>query len=202
LSGRTLHGLGSYWFELLDDLVRVRGTREVAQLLKLDGDRPLELALGCVGDPRRQRIIQSVSSNQSSRHLEPKHITTLAQAGMTVGFHTLHHLLLTQLPESSLRRALVDGRDELAAVVGLPLDLLAYPHGKADGRVARYAREAGYAAAWTGAPEPMRSGNDPYLLGRWEPGRLGIDDFLTKITIRLKPLHAFWCKALPRPGAQ
>jgi Arc/MetJ family transcription regulator len=31
----------------------------------------------------------------------------------------------------------------------------------------------------------MRRGDDRYLLGRWEPGRMEVDDLLVATTIRL-----------------
>jgi hypothetical protein len=69
--------------------------------------------------------------------------------------------------------------------VGAPLDLFAYPHGKADRRVAAAVAAAGYRAAWTGWPAPHRPGLDPFLLPRWEPGRLGSDAFAAALPIRL-----------------
>ena len=83
-------------------------------------------------------------------------IGALAAAGMTVGFHTLEHPLLPDLDNDRLAAALTTGREELAAATGRPLTLLAYPHGKADQRVAGAARAAGYAAAWTGWPRPAQ----------------------------------------------
>jgi hypothetical protein len=46
-------------------------------------------------------------------------------------------------------------------------------------------RNAGYDAAWTGHPRPMRPGDDRYLLGRWEPSRREVDDLLVETAIRL-----------------
>ena len=53
-------------------------------------------------------------------------------------------------------------------MVGGPLELLAYPHGGADERVAAAARAAGYAVAFTTAAEAARPGTDELLLGRVE----------------------------------
>jgi hypothetical protein len=39
--------------------------------------------------------------------------------------------------------------------------------------------------AWTGWPRPIRAGDDPYLLGRWEPGPLETDAFLAALAVRL-----------------
>lgn len=184
LSGRGLHGLGSHWFELLEQLLRARGIRDVARMLDLTVRTPRELAAVCERDLRRQRLIEDAAVDVP-RQLRRDHIRSLAEAKMSIGFHTLHHRILTLLTDAELKKALSDGRQEIASVVGKPLDLFAYPHGKADGRVARHVRSAGYTAAWTGLPRPIAPGDDRYLLGRWEPGALKIDDFLMKVMVRL-----------------
>jgi peptidoglycan/xylan/chitin deacetylase (PgdA/CDA1 family) len=121
----------------------------------------------------------------SGGHILLPDIQALAHAGMTIGFHTVEHRALTELTDAELEEAVVRGRDELAAVVDSPLALFAYPHGRADGRTAEKVREAGYVGAWTGRAMPMRPGDNPYLLGRWEPGGLAVDEFVTGVSVRL-----------------
>ena len=87
---------------------------------------------------------------------------------MTIGFHTLRHRLLTGLSERDVLAALVEGREALEAVTAEPIRLFAYPHGRADVRVAACVRSSGYLGAWTGRPRAIKRGNDPYRLGRWE----------------------------------
>src|SRR5829696_1904167 len=152
LSGRSLHGLGPYWFEALERLLQTRPLEQTA-------DGP-------------------------AAHLAAEQIVTLA-AGSTVGFHTVHHRVLTALPDEALERELTEGREALAAVAGQQLRLFAYPHGKGDGRVAARVSAAGYAGAWTGVPNAIRSGADPFLLGRWEPGAVSVDELVVKVAIRL-----------------
>ena len=184
LSGRSLHGLGPYWFEVLEWLIDTRGLHDVAGRLGISARSPIELAMACERDSQRQRLLEQ-AAEQPPAHLRPEQIRALAAATMTVGFHTLRHRVLPALPDDALAQALTEGRRELATVTGRPLRLFAYPHGKADHRVAFQVQAAGYAAAWTGLPKAMRSGEDRFLLGRWEPGPLGIDDFLVKVAVRL-----------------
>lgn len=184
LSGRTLHQAGPYWFESLEELIVARGLQRVGVLLGMADADAEAMALACERDPHLQQIVTS-ESNDRSAHLRTGDIEALVRAGMTIGFHTLDHRVLTDLEDAALERALVHGRDRLEAVVGSPLDLFAYPHGRADQRVARRVREAGYVAAWTGHPTPMRRGENPHLLGRWEPGGLGHDEFVAGVSIRL-----------------
>jgi peptidoglycan/xylan/chitin deacetylase (PgdA/CDA1 family) len=96
-------------------------------------------------------------------------VVALARHGFEIGFHTLEHDLLTALDDASLPRALADGRDELAREIGRPISLLAYPHGKADERVAAAARAVGYELAYAGSSRPVRADASPMLLPRWEP---------------------------------
>jgi len=183
LSGRSLHGLGPYWFEVLEWLLEKRGLQEVAGRLAISGRSPIELAVACEHDPRRQRQLEE-AAEQPPMHLRPDQLQTLA-ATMTVGFHTLRHPALPVLSDEAVARAVTKGRGELAAVIRRPLSLFAYPHGKADRRVAAQVRGAGYTAAWTGTPDAIRPGDDLFLLGRWEPGPVTVDDLVVKAAARL-----------------
>jgi peptidoglycan/xylan/chitin deacetylase (PgdA/CDA1 family) len=193
LSGRSLHGLGPYWFEVLELLIHRHGLSGVAGRLGVSAGTPAELAIACERDPHRQRLLEQVA-DQPAGHLRRDQIQALAAAAMTIGFHTLHHRALTALEGDAQGQALTEGRQELAAVAEQPLRLFAYPHGNSEQRVATRVRAAGYTGAWTSLPNAMRPGDDPFLLGRWEPGPLEIDDFLVKVAVRLH-------RRLPGAGA-
>ena len=184
LSGRALHGLGPLWFERLDCLVAAEGTRAVGRRLGMDTDDPERLALACENDLSLQERI-NLLPDPGVRHLSSVQIRALADAGMTIGFHTLHHPLLSMLPDSALDDALARGRGELEEAAGRPIRLFAYPHGKADRRVAQRLRSAGFVAACTGRPRPVRPGDDPYLLGRWEPGPIALEGFVARVAARV-----------------
>jgi peptidoglycan/xylan/chitin deacetylase (PgdA/CDA1 family) len=184
LSGRALHGLGSYWFEVLERLVAVGSVDRVSRVLHLRGGGLDALITACESDPSLQRIVEAEGS-EAPLHLDRSNIQALSNAGMSVGFHTLHHEILTHLGDDELDAALTVGRGTLERITGRPLSHFAYPHGKADARTAGKVRDAGYEAAWTGRPQPVHRRDDRYLLGRWEPGRLDVDDFLVGAAIRL-----------------
>lgn len=184
LSGRTLHGLGSYWFEVLERLIASRGVEEVGRLLGTADGALDRLVLACEEDPASQEKLEAESIDPPA-HLDREHIEILAGAGMGIGFHTLHHPVLTRLPDRELEEALNNGRELLESIAGRRVVHFAYPHGRADRRTADKVRDAGYEAAWTGRPEPMRGGSDPFLLGRWEPGALKVDDLLIGAAIKL-----------------
>jgi len=101
--------------------------------------------------------------------IRQEQVSALARAGFEIGFHTLRHDPLPELADDALRRALTDGRQRLADIVGEEIAGISYPHGRADARVAAAARAAGYTVGFTNAQEPARDGTDPLLLGRLEP---------------------------------
>lgn len=184
LSGRSLHGRGPYWWELLEELVRTRGPRAAAASLGMAGADVGQLALVCERDLLRQRDLER-EVTAAPRHLAAADIAALTAAGMTVGFHTLEHRVLPGLSDDALDQALVLGRRELQDTAGAPMRLFAYPHGKADRRTASRVRDAGYAAAFTGRPGPVRPHEPLHLLPRWEPGPLAVDDLLVRAAVRL-----------------
>jgi peptidoglycan/xylan/chitin deacetylase (PgdA/CDA1 family) len=184
LSGRTLHGLGAYWWERLEALLAAIGLDAAGRALGVVARSPKGLAAACEADEGARARLAAIAPD-GNRPLDIQGIRALAAAGMTLGFHTLDHPLLPALDDDRLAAALDAGRAELAEVTGQPMTLLAYPHGKADVRVARATRVAGYLAAWTGWPRPARAGDDPFLLGRWEPGPLDLDSFVAAVAVRL-----------------
>jgi peptidoglycan/xylan/chitin deacetylase (PgdA/CDA1 family) len=184
LSGRSLHELGPLWFERLDRLIVDDGIRAAARWLGIDTDDPEQLATACENDPLLQKRVEELPGGEVQR-LSSAEIGALADAGMAIGFHTLQHPLLSLLPDSALDEALVRGRNELEVAAGRPIRLFAYPHGKPDARVTARLPGAGFVAACTGRPVPVRPGDDPYLLGRWEPGPIDLDRFVANVAIRL-----------------
>jgi peptidoglycan/xylan/chitin deacetylase (PgdA/CDA1 family) len=138
------------------------------------------LAQTCERDRRLQQRIEAENA-PASKPLEAHHIASMADAGMTIGFHTLRHRSLIGLTEHEVDAALAEGRSELEEVVGGRLQLFAYPHGKADGQIAKRVQYAGYVAAWTGRPRALAPHDDPYLLGRWESGSAQGPDLTARV---------------------
>ena len=184
LCGRALHGLGALWWERLEALLAVAGTQGAAQALGTSVTDPQALAAMLEDDSGGQRRVVEASPDGPSP-LGLDGIRALVAAGMGIGYHTLDHPVLTSLDGPGLHRALVGGRDRLAEEAGIAVEQIAYPHGKADRRVAAASRRAGYAAGWTGWPAPLRAGSDRFLLPRWEPGHLDQDAFASALVVRL-----------------
>ena len=186
LSGRVLHGLGSYWFQQLEALLIEYGEQRTAALLCVPDGQAGRLAQTC--EERvdlRHRVSELAADLSTPAVLERDAIAGFAAAGMTVGFHTVGHDRLPDLDEEALENAVSRGREDLATVTGAAVRYFAYPHGKADTRSATAVRRAGFSAAFTGGAQPVREGDDVHRLGRWEPGPLGVDDLLVTMAVRL-----------------
>jgi peptidoglycan/xylan/chitin deacetylase (PgdA/CDA1 family) len=184
LSGRALHGLGSYWFERLERLIDDRGAEHSARFLGTPSEELDQIVSACENDPALQKVLEVTVDDERPR-FGRAHIEALTSAGMSVGFHTLHHRPLTVLNDAELGAALDAGLRELEAVVRRPIVHFAYPHGRANGGTAARVRDAGFEAAWTGHPTAIARGDDRFMLGRWEPGNLNVDDFVVAVAITL-----------------
>jgi peptidoglycan/xylan/chitin deacetylase (PgdA/CDA1 family) len=100
--------------------------------------------------------------------LSDRDLRGIVTAGFEIGFHTRQHYLLSTLDDPALRSAMRDGRERLEALVGERLTMIAYPHGKADGRIAAAARAEGYERGFTAWAFPVGPTTDPLLIGRLE----------------------------------
>ena len=169
LSGRSLNGLGPYWWEVLEARIRHEGPERVARALDLPHTEPQAIAAACEEDPARQRHLETDAADTGDQ-LRPSEMSALAAAGMTIGFHTVAHPVLPRLAPHDRHRALTHGRERLRELTGQRLAILAYPHGRADAATAADTRAAGYEAAWTGAGRAISPRSDRWRLGRWEAG--------------------------------
>jgi peptidoglycan/xylan/chitin deacetylase (PgdA/CDA1 family) len=186
LSGRALHGLGAYWFQHLEALLVAYGEHRTAAKLRMPESSVAPLVLACERSAKlRRRVSELAQALPAPSILQGDGIAALGAAGMTIGFHTVGHDRLPDLDDRALAPAVSHGRADLAAAAGAPVHYFAYPHGKGDARSAVAVGRAGFKAAFTGAPRPMRYGDDAYRIGRWEPGRLELDELVAKLTVRL-----------------
>jgi peptidoglycan/xylan/chitin deacetylase (PgdA/CDA1 family) len=112
---------------------------------------------------------RATGSRTDEEGLRTSDVESLVTGGFTVGFHTLRHDALPALSETALEQALQDGREELADAVGVQLDVISYPHGKADERVGEAARRAGFTYGFTTARRRVTPETDPLLIPRIPP---------------------------------
>lgn len=178
LTGASLHGAHAFWWEDLqraidDELVAPDALPHVdAGLALARSPRAiLDLAGAIVKLPREERdeiaaVLREAAGPSADDGLRTHDVRALSDAGCAVGFHTLRHDALPGLSDVELERAMADGRDALAAAAGAVVDLLAYPHGKTDDRVAEAARAAGFTLAFTTARGAVTTEADPLRIPR------------------------------------
>lgn len=116
-----------------------------------------------------EQLLAEVGPDPEDAGLRREQVRELVASGMTVGFHTYRHDPLTGLTDDELEAAMRRGRDELAEATGAPVDLIGYPHGRADERVAEAARAAGYRFGYCTRRLPVTPASNPWLLGRFGP---------------------------------
>ena len=118
--------------------------------------RPWPISPSRSSDHQMRRNSRAGCHTLTSPCMTAEDIRAMVRAGMTIGFHTLHHPVLSTLAEGPLESALTEGRRELAAAAGAPVDLLAYPHGRATAAVADAAERAAFTAAFAPEVGPSR----------------------------------------------
>jgi peptidoglycan/xylan/chitin deacetylase (PgdA/CDA1 family) len=100
-------------------------------------------------------------------------VRTLAQAGMTVGAHTVTHPILTKVDDAEAEREMRESRARLEAITGRPVTLFAYPNGRLgddyEPRHAAIARRVGFELALATDPGMVERGSDPHRLPRFGP---------------------------------
>jgi len=184
LTGATLDGPHAFWWQRLQRAQRTLGGEDIHELAARLEAMPAE---------QREAVVEELGAppdEPDEPGLRAPQVRELANDGLTVGFHTLRHDRLVDLDDAALVRALRDGRKALEAAAGRPLTTIAYPHGKADERVARAARDAGFELGFTGGYDAVRSDSDPLLLCRIEPSVGSPESFARQLVRLLLRAHA------------
>ncbi|MHB8418168.1 MAG: polysaccharide deacetylase family protein [Myxococcales bacterium] len=103
-----------------------------------------------------------ISSDPGSRHLQPledgeqvatlawPEVKAMAASGLAqVGAHGRNHLYLRRLGDAALTSEVAGSRQDLAAVLGTPVDLFAYPFGAFNEAVLEAVRLSGFTGAYS-----------------------------------------------------
>lgn len=175
LTGASLSEPAAFWWQRLQSAVDDGLDLGRLGLRTAGGAGIHELARAIEGLPADERrridalLGEMVQPEDADAGLGEHEVRRLASAGHEIGFHTRSHDPLPDLDRTALEQALASGRADLEVVVGTPLTSVAYPHGRADERVARAARAGGFEVGYTGDPEPVTPWSDDLLLGRVSP---------------------------------
>jgi peptidoglycan/xylan/chitin deacetylase (PgdA/CDA1 family) len=89
----------------------------------------------------------------------------------SVGSHGRTHAPLTTLAPEDVRKEVFESKRIIEDGLGRSVSLFSYPAGAVDGSAMDRVREAGFRAAFTSLPRAVRTGNDPYALGRFDAAR-------------------------------
>jgi peptidoglycan/xylan/chitin deacetylase (PgdA/CDA1 family) len=181
LSGRAMAGLGPYWWTLIEQSAAELGLAETCKRLGHKARSIRELTRKC----RIAGTTPELATHITPPVMRTDDIRTLANAGMTIGFHTLRHFSLPDLDDEALEAALSEGRNAVGRAAGVPIEFLAYPYGRADARVADAARRLGYEGAVLATGRAVRPGTDPMLMPRWQPGAIDVRSLLAEASLRL-----------------
>jgi peptidoglycan/xylan/chitin deacetylase (PgdA/CDA1 family) len=178
LTGAGLDGSHGFWWQRLQGAVD-RGLDPLPALrnagLGVAAAQPLaDLAAEIEGSPAATRAEASealaglIGEEPPEYRLTREQIRQLSDAGFEIGFHTRDHRPLTELTDDDLARALHDGRAPLEVAAGCAISTIAYPHGRADRRVATAALAAGYTDGFGGARGAITVRSNRHLLARFE----------------------------------
>ena len=129
--------------------------------------------------PRRRHAIAIDIARRASAIMPERLMMTnqevkaLYDAGMEIGAHTVTHPILARMSLDSVRQEIKDGRSHLEQIIGVPVNLFAYPNGRPGKDYRRehigILKELGFAAAVSTAWGAARSGDDLYQIPRFTP---------------------------------
>jgi peptidoglycan/xylan/chitin deacetylase (PgdA/CDA1 family) len=146
--------------------------RRVKQLLNYD--LPPDIADALLRELFRSSIGDEAEIARDL-YLTPAMIRQMAEAGMTFGYHTRDHRVLSRLPFDEQRAQLEDGVQWIQALTGQTSVPFCYPHGHAHAYThdtVRLVRESGYSMAFTA----VRGTSLPSTEVRFEVPRLDTRD--------------------------
>jgi peptidoglycan/xylan/chitin deacetylase (PgdA/CDA1 family) len=144
LRARSSREIRSTWLRLVRELSKLNpGTRMTfLEHLRSSIGAPPDWKSPYLQDPIFRRRYTVVSGPT---------LQELVQSGMTLGFHSFSHVVLTKSPDDLCREEISNGRRQLEKLVGSPFWALAYPFGDADSvskREAAIAEQVGYECAF------------------------------------------------------
>jgi peptidoglycan/xylan/chitin deacetylase (PgdA/CDA1 family) len=110
------------------------------------------------------------SERSDRRPMDRSELRDLMRGGLiSIGAHTVHHILLAARPVAEQRREIRQSRGELEEMFGLRVPAFAYPYGGPDSQTQETAglvREAGFSLAFANVRGLVGSRSDRFMLPR------------------------------------
>ncbi len=107
-------------------------------------------------------ITNSVGPNS----IDWEQLSDLLKSGNSIGSHSVHHLDMATLKESSQESELLDSKKTLESRLGISVSTFCYPAGKYNQTTINLLSKLGYKAAFTTASGYVRHGDNQYKLTR------------------------------------
>jgi peptidoglycan/xylan/chitin deacetylase (PgdA/CDA1 family) len=148
------------WQELIRRLSALEDTRREHAL------EEVRIQIG-ISENWRSEYSQNESLRRRFLMLNRAEVQNLADAGMTIGAHTLSHPMLSQMEPEAAFFEIAESRRRLENAVGREVWALAYPFGTPDSaalREADLAQRAGFQAAFMNTE--IETANSPFRLPR------------------------------------
>ncbi|MCX6880639.1 MAG: polysaccharide deacetylase family protein [Verrucomicrobia bacterium] len=173
LSTEVIDHQRPYWWKRLDRAVAASTAKEVSALLPngstfridpalgLRSVAPLKTALKLLPAAEIETVVTNLeeqfggtvtssgSDDPYARILSWPEVLELASLGMTIGSHTVTHPNLAILAPEQVRTELIESRERIQMMAGVPCEHLCYPYGTHSPSVCAMARDVGYRSAVT-----------------------------------------------------
>jgi peptidoglycan/xylan/chitin deacetylase (PgdA/CDA1 family) len=173
----------------------VRERREaVKKLLRWIKRVPNAARLQAVTQIQRQLEVDGAKLDPRSAPLTWAQITTMSEAGVDFGSHSVTHPVLSMVDDESLAFELRDSKLRIEQMVGKPAISFAYPDGSEDAfnaKVLAAVRDAGYrcALSYVSGVESPRTWN-PFAMRRLNIDRF-VDDDMFSATLAVPEIFSY-----------
>ncbi len=198
-----------FWWDRLAALLLGNGPRpEVLSVVLPDGPRTLATAspgerlfahslvyhaIVALPAEARDRVVAQtaawagdVACDHGCRRMSAAELSVLADQGIAIGAHTVHHPQLPRQDHITQVREMADSRLVLERVAGVPVTQLAYPFGACDDTTFAAAVEAGVTQGFTCEPRALAASDSLHRLPRFDPQEASLDRFTARVMLTLE----------------
>ncbi len=107
-----------------------------------------------------------ITNSVGPNGIDWEQLRDLVKNGNSIGSHSVHHLDMSTLKESSQESELLDSKQVLESRLGISISTFCYPAGKYNQTTVNLLSKLGYKAAFTTASGYVRQGDNQYKLTR------------------------------------
>jgi len=115
-------------------------------------------------------------------YMTKEQIREIAQNRLVeIGSHTVHHVSLKFAPIEEVQKELIESKNELSVLTGLPVISFAYPNGSYDDKAVNAVKEVGFKTAVATKPGVELDPGMRYFLVRIRTGGLSGKELLNRL---------------------